>query len=816
MDLSNQVTDMCLCLDALRWVAWSLLLLAGEDVPNAARAEHGPRQAGEATTFQSDDVDADGVEPAAAMQPQEGVRPDRLFRPDAPGATPRGQFAGQLLGPTGTSRSLLSESRQRRAAAPASDLVLGFEAGPRATSDVGSLLGKSPSATGLGVQRRTPIVTDPRARGRSAGQQLASGSFWFPARQDLDTLLSKIDSRAVHDVIIIKGPYSAIYGPGFSFYDVALHLAPRFENGYESHGSTSFDYQTNGESSYGRQSVLAGASDWGVRAEYGHRTGNDYEAGDELPIPSSYKSRDLHLTVGFDLSPTSSVELSYLRLDSTDVEFPGQAFDIDFLVTDGLDVKYTAEGGCFDRLSVETWYNRTRFEGNSQRSAKRRQIPQLDCPDDVIEFPICENVPRRAGGVLDFAGFTDADVMSTGFRAATTLGTAGCPQLMLGADLRYLEQELNEFRFSPAFFTSPAEDNFNFPIPRSHQSNPGLFAEQTLPISDRLSLRAGGRIDWVSANASRHVPHLNDLDGDEVRNPLDRELRSGGFSQNFGLWSLFSTAQYAWEEHWTARAGVGYAMRPPTLTQLYAGDVFLAILQQGFSFVRGDPRLDPERLLQVDLALEADYGRLRGFARGFHGWVRDYITYEAFASPPGFPLGPDGFPTALGVRFTNTDRAILAGFELAAEYDWNDWLTPFATMSFVQGRDHTRGPRGVFDFPPPPIFGAAEPLPGIAPLETRLGLRLHDSGDEPRWTIELAARTVDKQDRVASSLLEQPTPGFTTFDARGYWKATEQLRLTLGVENLTDKHYREHLDLRTGQGVFQPGINFYAGVELQY
>ena len=82
--------------------------------------------------------------------------------------------------------------------------------------------------------------------------------------------------------------------------------------------------------------------------------------------------------------------------------------------------------------------------------------------------------------------------------------------------------------------------------------------------------------------------------------------------------------------------------------------------------------------------------------------------------------------------------------------------------------------------------------------------------------VEFSARIVDNQDRVASSLLEKETPGFTTYDLRGYWQATDRLLLIAGVENLTDKHYREHLDLRTGYGVYQPGRSFYFGTELQY
>ena len=37
---------------------------------------------------------------------------------------------------------------------------------------------------------------------------------------DLDTMLNKIDSRIVNDITVIKGPYSALYGPGSNFVDV--------------------------------------------------------------------------------------------------------------------------------------------------------------------------------------------------------------------------------------------------------------------------------------------------------------------------------------------------------------------------------------------------------------------------------------------------------------------------------------------------------------------------------------------------------------------------------------------------------------------
>jgi iron complex outermembrane recepter protein len=169
--------------------------------------------------------------------------------------------------------------------------------------------------------------------------------------------------------------------------------------------------------------------------------------------------------------------------------------------------------------------------------------------------------------------------------------------------------------------------------------------------------------------------------------------------------------------------------------------------------------------------------------------------------------------------YQNTNRASLAGGELYTEIDLNDYLTPFGTMSYVEGMDNTRDRRGNLAVTTPGVgqLGSnKEPLPGIPPLEARLGIRVHEPVKNPRLAVEFTARIVDAQNRFAESLLEQGTPGFTVYDVRGYWKATKNLLLTAGVENFGDKNYQEHLDLRDGLGLFQPGINFYFGAKLDY
>jgi iron complex outermembrane receptor protein len=99
-----------------------------------------------------------------------------------------------------------------------------------------------------------------------------------------------------------------------------------------------------------------------------------------------------------------------------------------------------------------------------------------------------------------------------------------------------------------------------------------------------------------------------------------------------------------------------------------------------------------------------------------------------------------------------------------------------------------------------------------------VGLRWNSGGDVPTWGVELFARIVDAQSRVASSLGETPTDGFATWNASGFWRKSDALTFWFGARNFTNTHYREHLDFRSpsGSSVYQPGASFFAATELTY
>ncbi len=258
---------------------------------------------------------------------------------------------------------------------PNAEVVGGGQSDVTGISDSAQLLQYAASVKTVEVQRRSPVSFDPRIRGYHLGQvySLNDGAYYFPVRQDLDTMLSKFDSSLIDAIVVIPGPYSVRYGPGFSFIDVIGTPTPRYSNGCETHSRLGMTYQGNGEQLYGRETIYGGGADYGYIFNYGNRNGSDYRSGgDTLDIPATYHNRNYLGQFGFDLSPEDSVEVKYNRLDQSDTEYPGQFFDVRFLTTDAVTANFVHadECACWSRFALGGWYNRTRFAGDTYNDSK--------------------------------------------------------------------------------------------------------------------------------------------------------------------------------------------------------------------------------------------------------------------------------------------------------------------------------------------------------------------------------------------------------------------------------------------------------------
>lgn len=646
------------------------------------------------------------------------------------------------------------------------------------------------------LQRRSPITIDPHVRGYHVAQiySHSEGAFWLPARLDLDTVMGKLDPNLVGGIRVVDGPYAVNYGPGFSFIDVDLRGTPRYDYGVETHMRVGVNYRENGDQIYGYDTIYAGDENWGFIFSYGHRVGVDYDSGSGQKIPSGYNSRNFYTKIGYDINPCQTVEFSYLRLDQTDTEMAGQFFNTDFLGTDGftLSLVDTAPAGPWNRLALETWHNRTRFNGSTpDRSESYFQVVQrvnlaLSTGQSPLENP-------------DFSGTTGGHVASTGGRATVTFGEVGEPRLMLGTDMRYVTQRIREN------FILDDSTQIDSNLPRASLNDPGLFAELSLPISECLTTTIGSRVDYVRTNA-RASELLDSGGGPGSGSALPGQPDS--LDQSDVLAAAFVDNVLILDDYRTLRFGYGYAERAPTLTERYADGAFLAVAQSGFSRVIGDPTLRKERLWQIDLGLDVETDCARVRLRGFHSWIKDYVTYRGNEIT--------GLTGARLMRFTNADMATITGADASIEVDVNSRWTLFAGVTYLDGRDRE----------------VNAPIIGISPLEGRAGVRLHDETGGGVWGVELFARIVHRQNRLAPLRnidssgfipLETFTPGFTVVHLRSYWNLGDEFSIIAGIENLFDENYLEHLDLRLQAGngfldapALSPGVTPYFGVEWIY
>jgi iron complex outermembrane receptor protein len=612
-------------------------------------------------------------------------------------------------------------------------------------SDLGGLLGKSDQATGVEIQRRNAISSDPRVRGLRNGQYLALGDGvpYFPGRLDLDTPVSKFYPAMVRDVQVVRGPFTTLLGPGFGFINIGTVNAPRSKNGgTEYHGISSLGYQTNGEQYNALQVVTAAGPNWGFRGSYNILQGNDYADGGGNNIPASYLSNNFNVALGYDLTEDVTIDFKGLRTFQSNLEFPGLFFDVDASDTEAYNARITARNfGPFDVFTSDLWYNVSTTSGSTRGGAKKQFVNQLlrfafEEPflgRDASGRPIIARdssgriIPAGSpGSSLRGFGFNDTDPTGMGSTtrfAERSIGYRFTGQwgnntdeltLFMGTDLNVFGQHLTEnIRFTqlggPPIQTMPMPApgqptviTQTQQIPKSNSFNPGLFLEGMMPLNDKLKLKGGGRIDYVRTSSNDRVITGNvDLFGDP-QNPgiiADRDR----FILDPSVYSVdpspFNVNPFTRELDRSFTLYAGFATAEYKITEattLFAGYGYaerapnLTELYAAGPFLgvlqTGTSRVIGDPNLSKERMHQIDIGLRYDtdyLKFGISGFYALINDYITYDANRVSQLGLSQ------VVFSNTDLATLAGTELFLQANVTKWFSPFATISYVQGIDQT-------------------------------------------------------------------------------------------------------------------------------
>lgn len=306
----------------------------------------------------------------------------------------------------------------------------------------------------------------------------------------------------------------------------------------------------------------------------------------------------------------------------------------------------------------------------------------------------------------------------------------------------------------------------------------GTFAEYQLR-TDVLDYVVSGRLVWDQADIQQPSDEFAQVYDDPQVTQINPSISVGilkdfGKQVQTGLW-------------------LGRAQRSAGLTERFIN--YFPVGQDPFEML-GNPELDPEVNNQLDLTFAWSGQRMAFKVDLFAAYLQNYISSVIDTS-----LSPR-LPTSPGVRrYTHIGEAFKTGFEIS----WTQQL--FARLQHQVGIAYTYGQD----------LERAEALPEIAPMDLRYTL----SGKylQDKLMPELAFRYVMEQSRVSSEFGETVTPSFTLLDLKVAYAVNEKLRFNLGINNVLDENYYEHLN-RSVRGstnpIFAPGRNFFANISVNF
>jgi iron complex outermembrane receptor protein len=311
----------------------------------------------------------------------------------------------------------------------------------------------------------------------------------------------------------------------------------------------------------------------------------------------------------------------------------------------------------------------------------------------------------------------------------------------------------------------------------------GAFSELSYQLSDQNKWVGGVRVDQVN---------VKDLRSESVEKGYNRKLDKT-------LPSAFLRLENQHPEH-DAKTyiGVGYVERMPDYWELFS------TAHGNAGSVNAFNGIDTEKTLQLDLGYQHEHGALSSWVSAYAGLIKDYVlmSYHVHAMPGMMSHGKTA-----GAK--NVD-ATIAGAEAGVGYQFTDHLQADVSAMYAWGKNTTDD----------------KPLPQISPLEARINLRYV----QDQYTLGALWRVVDSQNRISKDQGNivgydlGESSGFGTLSLNGTYHVYDGVDLSVGIDNVLDKTYSEHLN-KAGSAGFgfaadeqfnNIGRNYWARISMKF
>jgi TonB-dependent heme/hemoglobin receptor len=603
--------------------------------------------------------------------------------------------------------------------------------------------------TGEGPFRGIPII-----RGLNSNRILilVDGQRLNNARESTDFAgiqPALVDMSQVERVEVLSGPASVQYGSDAigGVINIITRQPDLGRDEFTVEGGVEYGYGTSADSQRAQVSVT-GTGDgfsfnligsWEDYDDYQAADGAseneqfaDYVDSDDVVYNSGMEQSSFQGGLRFATGSTGVLRADVEVVRTDDIGFPG------FDPASGIDISFPA----FDRDKLGLGWESGPLWGLDDMivSAYYQEVDKQSIRNLSFGFFFLNNSTRS---VIDTYGINLQGVKDTGRH-----------HLVFGID--FYRDELDD--------TTIVEDPFgtsnDVAVPDSTQTGLGVFIEDSITLSETVTLKAGLRGDTFDFNAED--------DPDYTGEPFD--VTDSDISGNLGLtWAVTDNVTY------TALVGRGF--RTPNLQERS----FTGLATTGDTLILQNPDLKSERSLNWETGFKVRYDRYFGGFTVYYNDLTDFISTEFLGEDPD-----TGLQLA---QFQNIDDAYIWGAELDLQTIFANWWTLFFGASYSEGRNQTDD----------------QPLGLISPFKATIGLRYQ----RPRWWAEARTRIVSDLDDVAPGF--DRSPGFTVYDLRAGYDLEMGLGFVVALENLTDKLYAETYNNRP-----EPGRNLRVAARYRF
>lgn len=373
------------------------------------------------------------------------------------------------------------------------------------------------------------------------------------------------------------------------------------------------------------------------------------------------------------------------------------------------------------------------------------------------------NAPGSLPTRREIGEFTD-DMIGVNLAASKDLNDLGT--LTYGTDYFYEDIDAQRVRISNPTLpgATPSTTDPQYPDD-SIADRFGAFLNWDGHLTERLSANAGIRYENLNLSATPDFTAVGPV----------------YFERTYQDWIGSIGLGYELTDELRLVGGIYEGFRAPTIDDLTANKTAIQNVQTVPRL--GDLNIQPEHTRTYEIGFKHDGDRVR------------FQVYEWWTD----------FRSVIGREFVGTDQflanqqAYLNGTEAYGEYLLNPYWSLYGNFSYTYGQNTS----------------ADEPFSRIPPTQGIVGLRWRDT--DRRSYFDLYTWLVRRQDRYASANLGDVrfipggTPGYATLNLRAGTALgrCQQHRLSLLLENMTDKYYRV-----LGSGVDGAGFNAIFGYEF--